>query len=136
MTKKGRGTNTHGGGSGKENRGAGHRGGRGKAGGQKHEKYPQQKWGKQGFKRPQKLTKEKETINIGEIDQIAEHLVEQGKAEQKDQEIKIDVKELGAEKVLGRGKVKNQLKVIAEDFSNSAKEKIREAGGEAEEKNE
>lgn len=134
MGNKDRGSTTHGRGSGKKARGAGHRGGRGKTGGQKHEKYPQKKWGKSGFKRPKKLVEEKEVVNVGEIDQIIEYLKQKGIAQQKDDHIYIDTNKLEADKILGDGKVTHKLKIEANDFSSKAKEKIEEAGGEVEEK--
>lgn len=134
MGNKDRGSTTHGKGAGKNARGAGHQGGRGKTGGQKHEKYPQKKWGKKGFKRPSKLLEEKETINIGKIDQIINYLVKEDKAEEKDDYIYLDSDELGINKILGQGKVTKKLKIEAEDFSSTAKEKIKKAGGQVEEK--
>lgn len=134
MGNKDRGSTTHGRGSGKKARGAGHRGGRGKTGGQKHEKYPQKEWGKSGFKRPEKLVEKKDTINIGKIDQISDYLINEELAEEKDDYIQIDAEKLGIDKVLGKGKVTKKIKIIASDFSTSAKQKIKEAGGEVEEK--
>ncbi|PTD94297.1 50S ribosomal protein L15 [archaeon SCG-AAA382B04] len=134
MGNKDRGSNTHGKGSGKESRGAGHKGGRGKTGGQKHEKYPQKKWGKSGFKRPQKLVEEKEIVNIGEIDQIIDYLLQREIAEEREDYIYVDVEKLEADKVLGKGKVTNKLKIEAEGFSSKAQQKIEQAGGKVEEK--
>lgn len=134
MGNKDRGSTTHGKGEGKKARGAGHRGGRGKTGGQKHEKYPQKKWGKKGFKRPSKVIEEKETINVGDLDQIIEHLIQKDIAKEKEDYIQIDAEDLEAEKILGKGKVKNKLKIKAENFSSKAKQKIEDAGGVVEEK--
>ncbi|MEW6070653.1 MAG: uL15 family ribosomal protein, partial [Candidatus Thermoplasmatota archaeon] len=70
-TKKFRGSRTHGRGQ-KAGRGAGKRGGRGMAGTHKHKylwvlKYKPDYFGRRGFKRPQKVIKEKKCINLYEI---------------------------------------------------------------------
>ncbi len=137
MGNKDRGSGTHGRGFGKKGRGAGHRGGRGKTGGQKHEKYPQRKFGKKGFKRPQGVVEEKEVINVGELDQMADYLVESGLAStDEDGNISIDAGDLGIDKVLGSGKVTKPIRVKASDFSSSAEKKIEEAGGGVEKQDE
>ncbi|WGI17213.1 uL15m family ribosomal protein [Methanonatronarchaeum sp. AMET-Sl] len=134
MGNKRRGSKTHGKGHGKSHRGAGHRGGRGKTGRAKHKKSSGHKFGKYGFNRPPKLVTENEVINIGRIDEIAKHLVETGQATKEDDTITIDTTELGIDKVLGRGEINQNLKIIAENFSDSAIKKIEDAGGEVEEK--
>ncbi|OUJ18824.1 Ribosomal protein L15 [Methanonatronarchaeum thermophilum] len=134
MGNKKRGSRTHGKGHGKSHRGAGHRGGRGKTGRGKHKKSSGHKFGKYGFNRPPKLVTENEVINIGRLDEIAHHLVETGQAEKEGETIIIDTKKLGIDKVLGRGDIQQNLKIIAENFSETAINKIEKAGGEAEEK--
>ena len=64
-----RGSRTIGGGCSKKRRGAGHRGGRGKAGGHKHMwswvvKFDPDRYGKSGFKRPLKTINKTKTINL------------------------------------------------------------------------
>jgi large subunit ribosomal protein L15 len=129
--KRGRGSRTHGGGSQKNRRGAGHRGGRGDAGRKKHEYANHPPIGKSGFKRPQKVIDEDEVSNVGDIDRRIDTLVEEGVAEETDDGYEVDVGTLGVDKVLGSGQVRNTLVVRADDFSDSAVEKIEEAGGEA-----
>jgi LSU ribosomal protein L15P len=78
-----RGSRTVGGGSSKKRRGAGHRGGRGQAGGHKHHwtwivKYDPEHFGKRGFKRPKKLIKDQKAINLGEIQEKLPKLIEEG----------------------------------------------------------
>ncbi|KXB02924.1 50S ribosomal protein L15, partial [candidate division MSBL1 archaeon SCGC-AAA261G05] len=51
-------------------------------------------------------------------------------AEQKEGKTIVDVTKIGIDKVLGRGKISRSMKVIAKNFSKSAKEKLEEAGGE------
>lgn len=129
--KRGRGSRTHGGGSQKNRRGAGHRGGRGDAGRKKHESANHPPIGKSGFKRPQKILEDVEVSNVGDIDRKIEDLIEEGVAEETGDGYEVDAGALGVDKVLGSGQVRNTLVVHADDFSDSAVEKIEDAGGEA-----
>ncbi|MEM5773091.1 MAG: uL15m family ribosomal protein [Candidatus Aenigmatarchaeota archaeon] len=111
-------------GSHKKARGGGNRGGRGKAGFHKHKwsyvvKYEPEHFGKTGFKPPKQ--KEIKSINLGELERIAK---------EKNLE-KINVMELGYEKVLGEGKISKPLTIEAKFFSKKAEKKIEEAGGKA-----
>jgi len=133
-----RGSRTHGGGSHKKRRGAGHRGGRGRAGRDKHEKalYPPR--GKHGFKRPQKTDEVVETVNVRELDEDVVVLAAEGVAEETDGGYRIDARdvvegghEADAVKVLGGGRVHNELEVVADEFSETARELIETAGGSA-----
>ncbi|WP_254271839.1 uL15m family ribosomal protein [Haloarcula marina] len=134
-----RGSRTHGGGSHKNRRGAGHRGGRGAAGRDKHEFHNYEPLGKSGFKRPEKVQEEVATVDVRELDEDAALLVADGLAEEDGDGYHIDVREAldDAEdadvvKVLGAGQVRNELTVVADDFSDGAVEKIEAAGGETE----
>ncbi|QIO23678.1 uL15m family ribosomal protein [Haloarcula sp. JP-L23] len=134
-----RGSRTHGGGSHKNRRGAGHRGGRGAAGRAKHEMHNYEPLGKSGFKRPQKVQEEVATVDVRELDEDAPLLVADGLAEEDGDGYHIDAREVVEDaddadvvKVLGAGQVRNELTVVADDFSEGAKEKITAAGGETE----
>lgn len=132
-----RGSRTHGGGSQKNRRGAGNRGGRGAAGRAKHEKHNHPPLGKSGFTRPEKVQEEVEEINIREIDEEVSILAAQGIAEQHGTTYRVDARRIVEDgftnkvKILGKGQVRHELEVIADDFSESAIEKIESAGGEA-----
>jgi len=128
--KRGRGSRTHGGGSQKNRRGAGHRGGRGDAGRKKHEAKDHPQLGKSGFKRPGKVVEDVEVSNVGDIDRQIDALVDRGVAEETEDGYAVDASALGVDKVLGSGQVRNTLTVRADDFSDSAVEKIEDAGGE------
>jgi large subunit ribosomal protein L15 len=133
--RKLRGSRTVGGGSSKKRRGAGHRGGRGNAGLHKSKwtwvvKYDPNHFGKYGFKRPHGHGLVFNTVNIDYLDQKSEELVKQGLAQKKDQAIEIDVRDLGYNKVLGKGKVTKPLIIKSPKFSSLAIQKIEEAGGE------
>jgi large subunit ribosomal protein L15 len=133
-----RGSRTHGGGTHKNRRGAGHRGGRGNAGRDKHEFHNHEPLGKSGFKRPQKTRRDVETVNLRELDEDIAILVDDGVAETSDDGYAVDARDLvddgheaDAVKVLGAGQVYNELEVVADAFSESATEAIEAAGGEA-----
>jgi len=137
--KRQRGSRTHGGGTHKNRRGAGHRGGRGRAGRDKHEFHNYEPLGKSGFKRPQKLKEDVEEIDVRELDEDAALLAAEGLAEETDGGYRIDVRDVvddghdvDAVKVLGGGQVRQALDVVADDFSDSARELIEDAGGSAE----
>lgn len=120
--RKFRGKRSYGYGSHKKHRGGGSRGGRGKAGLHKHKwsyivKYEPDYFGKHGFKRPVAVAKKVKTINLRRLESLAA-----GKK-------KIVLAELGYNKVLGSGKIKAGLEVVAEAFSKKAIEKIKAAGG-------
>ena len=133
-----RGSRTHGGGTHKNRRGAGHRGGRGRAGRDKHEFHNYEPLGKSGFKRPQKTRRDVETVNLRELDEDIAILVDEAVAEESGDGYAIDARDLvedGHEvdvvKVLGAGRVHNELEVVADAFSESATEALESAGGEA-----
>lgn len=132
-TKKFRGSRTCGGGTHKNRRGAGNRGGRGKAGGCKHHFVRAMmrgySYGKHGFKRPASVSRDVTIVNVGELDELALYLVDEGLAEIKDGVYHINLENLGIEKVLGSGRVTKNLVVTSEEFSVSAREKIESAGG-------
>ena len=133
-----RGSRTHGGGSHKNRRGAGHRGGRGRAGRAKHEFHNYEPLGKHGFSRPDKVQDEVLTITVQKLDEDAALLAAEGDAEETDFGYRLDVRDIvedgwdaDAVKVLGDGQVRNQLEVTADAFSASAVELIEEKGGDA-----
>ncbi len=133
-----RGSRTHSSGSGKNRRGAGHRGGRGNAGRSKHEIHGQDPLGKHGFTRPESLVDDVATVNVGQLDEDATELAQLGLAEEADDGFVIDAREvvdvstdIDRVKVLGGGQVTHTLEVIADEFSASAERKLEAAGGSA-----
>ena len=131
-----RGTRSIGGGCSKKRRGAGHKGGRGKAGLSKHHwtwtvKYDPDHFGKHGFKRPQKKINKIHPVNLSYLNAKLDQLLDEGLAFREGDSIIIDVTELGYNKVLGGGKLFKSITVKSPMFSASAEEKIQEAGGEA-----
>ncbi|MFC7134218.1 MULTISPECIES: uL15m family ribosomal protein [Salinibaculum] len=136
--KRQRGSRTHGGGSHKNRRGAGHRGGRGNAGRDKHEFHNYEPLGKHGFTRPDKVKDDVVTVDVQKLDEDAALLAAEGVAEETDGGYAVDARDVAedgydadAVKVLGTGQVRNELSVTADAFSGSARGKLEEAGGSA-----
>jgi len=130
-----RGSRTCGGGTHKNRRGAGNRGGRGRAGINAHHFV---KWymemgrpvfGKDGFFHNPSVTVS--AMDVGIIDQIVPSLLAQGIAKQEGDAFVINAADLGIEKILGSGKVNRKLNISAAAFSAQAKTKIEKTGGKA-----
>ncbi|MFB6308329.1 MAG: uL15m family ribosomal protein [Haloarculaceae archaeon] len=137
--KRQRGSRTHGGGTHKNRRGAGHRGGRGAAGRDKHEFHNHPELGKSGFSRPEKVKEEVVELDVRELDEDAPLLAAEGVAEETGDGYRIDARDVAEDghdadvvKVLGAGQVRNELEIVADAFSATAREKIEDAGGDAE----
>ncbi len=120
-----RGRHTHGWGSKKKHRGAGNRGGKGMAGtGKRGDSIKTLIWknkkyfGKYGF-----TSKSVVKINAVNIDYVEEKL------SSKDGGV-IDLGKLGYNKLLGKGQIKNKLKIKVDMASAKAIDKIKKAGGE------
>lgn len=130
-SRKYRGSRTHGWGAGKKHRGKGEVGGKGFAW-CKHMwiytlKYEPDHFGKHGF---HSLELDVPSVmNAGELDEMAETLVERGIAKKDGNKILIDASKLKVEKILGGGRVTKPLVVTAEGCSEHAKRKIEQAGG-------
>ena len=134
-----RGSRTHGGGSHKNRRGAGHRGGRGRAGRDKHEFHNYEPIGKHGFKRPEGSVRTVAEVNVRELDEDAALLAADGLAEADDGAYHIDARDVAEDvedadlvKVLGGGQVRQELHLVADAFSETAAELVAEAGGSVE----
>lgn len=136
-TKKFRGSRTCGGGTHKNRRGAGNRGGRGHAGANKHNFIKALKEGyrkgyiNKGFSRPQSIIKDIITVNIKELDELVDFLSEMNAEyiEKKDDEYIINLNSIGVDKVLGSGKLSKKIIVTSTHFSKTAIIKIESAGG-------
>ena len=133
-----RGSRTHSGGSHKNRRGAGHRGGRGRAGRDKHEFHNYEPIGKHGFTRPDSLQDSVAEISVQKLDEDAALLAADGVAETDGDAYVIDARDVAdaghdvdVVKVLGDGQVRNELIVTADAFSASAVGLLEAAGGEA-----
>ena len=123
---------THGGGHRKKRRGAGSRGGRGKAGtgkraGQKKAGIST-RLGKKGFTTRRVKGK---TVNVGHFNQkVLERLLAAGKIKQEGEVYIVDLSQLGYHKLLGTGKTSFKLKISVKEFTSRAEERVKAAGGE------
>jgi len=133
-----RGSRTHGGGTHKNRRGAGNRGGRGNAGRSKHQIHGQPPLGKHGFKRPPVVQREVREIDLQTIDEDVALWAEEGLAEETEFGYRVDARDVAEDghdadvvKVLGTGQVRNQLEVTADAFTERAAELIEGEGGDA-----
>ena len=132
-TSKFRGSRTHGRGK-KAGRGAGLRGGRGRAGLHKHKwistvKYYPEHFGRHGFKRPQSVVADKLTMNLSDLELSLPSLAKEGFAKEKDGRWTVDLTEMGVDKLLGTGRIGRAVDVRVAEASAKAKEKLEKAGG-------
>lgn len=129
-----RGSKTHGGGSMKKRRGAGHRGGRGNAGsGKRGDAKKPSYWKETPAKGFFSQTSGPNTINVGHLDSMLDTLVAQGKASQKADVFTVNLDVLKVSKLLGSGIVRKKIMVTVEAASPKALEKIAALGGKVEE---
>lgn len=137
--RKLKGSRTHGWGSPKKHRGAGSRGGKGRAGlyGKKGQQRSSKFFSK-GFERNVKggklkrhpsFVKKENVINVGDIEKRLDEFLKRRVVEKKGDLIQIDVSKLGYVKVLGGGTLTKKLSVSAEQVSKRAKEKIEKLRG-------
>jgi large subunit ribosomal protein L15 len=129
-----RGSRTCGGGTHKNRRGAGNRGGRGRAGHRDHRfshylLSGEVHNGKHGFvnKNPSRI----DAVDVGDIDQLVDVLVASGYAEVDGDTIVIDASQIGIDKILGGGQVTKKMNISAVSFTDRARQKIEENGGQA-----
>ena len=135
-SKRYRGSQTHGGGSKKKRRGAGNRGGRGMAGSGKRadqkkptilKLYGNSYFGKVGF--TSKNRKKISPINIRTIENKLYSWLKNGVLKKENDLIKINLNEMGYNKLLSKGKPKNKFDIEVEYASRNAVEKIQKSGG-------
>jgi large subunit ribosomal protein L15 len=128
-----RGTRTCGWGRVGQHRGSGQRGGFGNAGGHKHmwsrmNVLDPDYFGKKGFRRV-KFIHFTRTVDLEGLSKALETTAKKSEAAEK--KTKINVVDMGYEKVLGRGRLTKPAIIEAYSFSKIAKEKIESAGGKA-----
>lgn len=126
-----RASKTHGCGSMKKRRGAGHRGGRGNAGsGKKGDckkpSYTTRRFGKYGFT---SIHSELNAINLRHLEDGLETFVSQGVFTSKAGTYDIDLSKIKVQKLLGTGSVTKKLNIKVDVASPSAIAKVQAAGG-------
>lgn len=126
-----RGGSTHGGGARKKRRGAGSRGGRGRAGSGKRAGHMKQGivLGRHGFTSKSRTISKAVNVNYFTLKRV-QQLVHEGKALKEGAFYSIDLGALGYTKLLGTGTTSLKLKVTVKSCSSRAVEKIKAAGGE------
>lgn len=132
--RKYRGSRTHGYGQIGQHRCRGGRGGTGKAGLDKHKwtyvlRNCPTYWEKKGFVSARTLNKKVKIINVGKLDDLVTKMENEKKLERKDKKIFLNLEILGYDKLLGTGEIKKPILVKIGSFSETASEKLQEAGG-------
>jgi len=129
--RKLRGSRTHGWGIQGQHRCKGMKGGTGKAGIHKHKWNQDQprRTPKVGFTSRQSKAPPKNTINVGELDQLIQTFLAQKLVSKTKTGVKLDLEKLGYQKLLGRGKITQPLHVSVPSRSEQAAAKIEAAGG-------
>ena len=117
----------------KKNRGAGHRGGRGKSGSGKRGSHKIMKvtggkpyLGKHGFNA---YNKEVKAINLTEIQKSLSTLIEKGFVKQNKDVYEINLTELGYDKLLSKGDVTVKLSIKVNKATPNAVLRVQKAGG-------
>lgn len=119
------------------NRGGGTKGGRGMSGWRKKKhkyleiikKYPEILEDKKGFTSPN-YNKEIRVINLGDIEEIFDKLLLEGKIKTEGDYYVLDLNELGYDKLLGRGNISRKMKIFVKNANKGAIEKVKALGGE------
>lgn len=130
--KKYRGSKTHGCGSMKKRRGAGNRGGRGNAGiGKKGKGNKPTTWkarkllGRVGFR----TAKPAPAIGVQFLETHLDTFVKKGFATEEQGTYTVDLRKAGYDKLIGNGSITKPMKIIVEQASQTASEKVKNAGG-------
>ncbi len=130
-----RGSKTHGGGSMKKRRGAGSRGGRGMAGtGRKADVKKPSIWkntkyfGRHGFKK--KNARKIKAVNLIFIEENLDKLLSEKKIKQEDGDYIINLKDIGFDKLLSKGKTTKKFRISCSYASKKAIGSVKKAGGE------
>lgn len=114
-----------------QHRKSGSRGGKGKAGGRKHfwirtVKYEKDRYRNIGFKPPSAKKKKLDTINVGELEELAFKILNENGIKAGNE---LDLTSLGIRKILGRGSINIPLNIKVALITMSAQEKIETVGG-------
>ena len=83
-------------------------------------------------KGPPNSLRRRKTINLGEIQDRLPSLVEKGIAKEENGTYVVDLTSMGVDKLLGSGSVSKPMKIIVDEASERAIEKVKSSGGEVE----
>ncbi|ODS42054.1 MAG: hypothetical protein MSIBF_01530 [Candidatus Altiarchaeales archaeon IMC4] len=133
-TRKKRGTRSCGWGNTQKHRGSGSRGGVGMGGGKKQKwhhtsKFMPDHYGGTGFKRPDSMIYDDETINVADIEERIDGWVSKGTAKSDKKKYSLNLAEMGIDKLLGSGRITRAVEITVDKCTDRAKEKIEGAGG-------
>jgi len=87
--------------------------------------------GKKGFISVNQRRKQGKVLNLTQLSAMVEKLVSEKKAQMEDQRVTVDLSQLGFRKLLGEGTISRAVRVKVDQCSESALNKLKEAGGEA-----
>jgi large subunit ribosomal protein L15 len=122
----------HGWGRSGQHRGSGAQGGHGNAGWKRHRWSAVIRYGIQigepGFKSINH--RYARTINLVDLKQRLDNLVKAGHAKQANGRLEVDLDRAGYTKLLSEGRIDQPLKIIVNQWSEKASEKVSKAGGE------
>jgi large subunit ribosomal protein L15 len=122
----------HGWGRSGQHRGSGAQGGHGNAGWKRHRWSAVIRYGIQigepGFKSINH--RYARTINLVDLKQKLDNLVKAGHAKQANGRLEVDLDRAGYTKLLSEGRINQPLKIIVNQWSEKASEKVSKAGGE------
>jgi large subunit ribosomal protein L15 len=122
----------HGWGRSGQHRGSGAQGGHGNAGWKRHRWSAVIRYGIQigepGFKSINH--RYARTINLDDLKQRLDNLVKAGHAKQANGRLEVDLDRAGYTKLLSEGRIDQPLKIIVNQWSEKASEKVSKAGGE------
>jgi len=132
-SRKHRGSRTCGWGQIGQHRKTGAKGGHGMTGRHKHKwtwvlRYDRDYFGKHGFYRPNR--REIRAINLIQLSTLVENLEREGKLKTMNDKPFINLKELGVDKLIARGKISRPILVAVESWTEKAEKLIKDAGGE------
>lgn len=92
-------------------------------------KYEPDYFGKKGFTSHKNLHQKINTINVGELEELANKLSTEKTLEKKIGKIFLDLEKLGYNKLLGTGKITQPILVKVLSHSETANKKLEEVGG-------
>jgi len=92
-------------------------------------KYEPDYFGDKGFTSPKSLRQKISIINVGDLEDLVNRIVAEGKLEKEDEKVLLDLPKLGYDKLLARGTIKTPLIVKTSFCSEDAAKKIEDAGG-------
>ena len=92
-------------------------------------KYEPDYFGDKGFTSPQSLRQKIRVINVGELEDLVNRIGAEGKLENEEGQVLLDLPKWGYDKLLARGTIETPLTVKTSFCSENAAKKVEDAGG-------